>query len=121
HYITITVALIGWAVTAYRAFQAGTPIPLPPVVDIAEAPAPGGDSPRPMGWVDDQTAVQQVVAQLQIKVFRDTPAFEAMGDEPEHAYLWDYAKAARGGQHIPARDQGQVGSCVSFGSACADE
>lgn len=72
-----------------------------------------------MGWVDDQTLVGQVVEDLPIKSFADTPAFIA-GAEPESVYLWDAARKATG-DVIPCRNQGSVGSCVAFGAACAAE
>jgi hypothetical protein len=41
-------------------------------------------------------------------------------DIPDHVYLWDVARVVNGGL-IPPRNQGQVGSCVSFGTARAVE
>jgi len=100
---------------------------LPPqVVEVVkhvevQAPAPPpGPGPGPFGWDDDREAVKSVVGRLPIKSFGETPAGQ-MAAAPDRVYLWEAAKKARGGAHIPARNQGQVGSCVSFGAACAVE
>lgn len=89
----------------------------------AEDAPPGGAAPPDarfaQGWVRDDDAVLKVKALIPQPVFAQTPA-GAAGDAPDACYLWDAAKVALG-RHIPARDQGGVGSCVSFGAACAVE
>jgi hypothetical protein len=95
-------------------------------VEFVERPA-NDDPPAPppedarfaMGWVRDDDAVKELAAKLPQPVFANTPAGQ-VGDVPDHIYLWDYAKSAIG-RHIPTRNQLGVGSCVSFGSACAVE
>ena len=71
------------------------------------------------GWVKDEDAVRAVAATLTHPVFADTPAGK-VGAVPDRVCLWDHAKTAIG-RHVPTRDQGGVGSCVSFGAACAVE
>lgn len=119
-YIAAALAIAGWGIHAVEAIRSGKPVPVPPVIDVAQQQPAGGDAPRPMGWVDDQEQVQRIAAALPIRAFRFTPAFDAMGQEPDHAYLWEAARKVRG-SHIPTRDQGQVGSCVPHGAACAVE
>lgn len=89
------------------------PAPAPQAL-IQSVPVPVGS----MGWVSDPEAVAAVVASLPVKSFSDTPAFR--GPEPDQVFLWEAARKALG-KLIPCRNQGAVGSCVSFGSACAIE
>lgn len=73
------------------------------------------------GWVDDPVAVSAIVDAMPIKDFADTPAYGYADEElPDHVYLWDFAKQATG-DVLPTRNQGQVGSCVSFGCCSAIE
>lgn len=73
------------------------------------------------GWVNDPVAVSEVIAQLPYKSFDETPAFKLFADElPDHCYLWDFAKQVTG-KLLPPANQGQVGSCVAFGTARAIE
>jgi len=73
------------------------------------------------GWVNDPEAVEAVVSTLPYRSFGETPAFNlAEGDVPDHFYLWDYAKKATGNL-LPPQNQGQIGSCVSFGTSRAIE
>lgn len=73
------------------------------------------------GWVNDPVEVQAVVATLPFKDFGDTPAAGFAADQlPDHACLWDFAIQVTG-SHLPPKNQGQVGSCVSFGCATAIE
>lgn len=116
--VTTIMGLVGWAAAAYYAASNGQPIPPPPPVIIPETPTPPPPQ-SPFGWYDDPAEVAAVVAQIPIKGFRDTPAF-AGENLPDHIYLWEAARRVRG-SHIPTRNQGQVGSCVAFGSACAVE
>lgn len=72
-----------------------------------------------MGWVDDPDGRAPVAATM--PAFAETPAFRAVqGDEPKAVYLWD-AYRRLNGINPPERDQGGVGSCVSFGTAAAIE
>jgi C1A family cysteine protease len=61
------------------------------------------------GWVDDQEAVAEIAAQLPIPSFGDTPA-NNITDIPDKVMPWTI-------KVLPARSQGNVGSCVSFGTA----
>lgn len=87
--------------------------PAPAPQALVQAPPIGG-----MGWVNDPEAVAAVVATLPVKSFSETPAFR--GPEPEQVFLWESARKVLG-HTIPCRNQGSVGACVSFGSACAVE
>lgn len=73
------------------------------------------------GWVDDQEAVESIVAQLPFKSFSETPAaavsLEAI---PKRVALWEIAAKVLG-KPLPFRNQGDIGSCVSFGTASAVE
>lgn len=71
------------------------------------------------GWVKDDEAVEAILPTLPYPVAGDTPAGQ-VEDIPDHVYLWDVARAVNGSL-LPPRNQGQVGSCVSFGTARAVE
>lgn len=73
----------------------------------------------PQGWVKDDEAVEAILPTLPYPVAGDTPAGQ-VEDIPDHVYLWDVARAVNGSL-LPPRNQGQVGSCVSFGTARAVE
>jgi hypothetical protein len=69
------------------------------------------------GWIDDPVAVQATQATLAVPVFATTEA-NAADTLPDHAYLWEaYRKTV--GKLPPAKNQGSVGSCVSFGTNTA--
>lgn len=73
------------------------------------------------GWVNDPVAVQAVVDTLPYKDFSETPAFGFLSEDmPDHVYLWEAAIEATG-KLLPPFSQGQVGSCVSFGTNRAIE
>ena len=80
------------------------PIPPPPVFEPT------------FGWVEDAEAVDGVVQGLPFKCFSDTPAGAFADDDlPKQVFLWDaYLKV--GGALPPTKNQGSVGSCVSFGT-----
>ncbi len=74
------------------------------------------------GWQDDPEAVQKIVASLPIKSFAGTPAFQQtpIEDVPADVFLWQaYPKVIQ--KPAPAKDQGQVGCCVGFGTVNAIE
>src|SRR5262245_11083700 len=83
-----------------------------------------GDGPEyqghAQGWVRDPEAVEDHVRAHQVPSFAATPAGFALLANDRDVYLWDAAKKATGSV-LPARNQGQVGSCVSFGTASAVE
>lgn len=100
-----TRKMVAWAVVAFAIWGVnrwlGTEFPTPPV------PA--------FGWVKDPVAVEQVSSTLRFKVFGDTPAGQNAAALPKSVYLWDvYRKVDPAGP--PCKNQGQVGSCVSFGT-----
>lgn len=120
--------LIRIAVIAATAVAARYGIPPEVVERVREVPVPAepdessGAAPTARGahgWVRDDDEVRAVAAGLAHPVFAATPAGRA-DTFPDHVYLWDFARTALG-RHVPTRDQGQVGSCVAFGAACAVE
>jgi hypothetical protein len=78
----------------------------------------GPDEPV-TGWVSDPDEVAAVVARVAPPVFADTPAGQAQ-DLPAAVYLWK-AYERLPGKTPPVKNQGQVGSCVSFGTNAAVE
>ena len=109
---------VGWAVTfavaCAIAMLSGKPIPPPP-------PLPDAPLFIDAGWQENPSEVNAIVKTLDFKRFSDTPAGRLVfGDEPDHVYLWDAVRKVRG-DILPPRNQGQVGSCVSFGTASAIE
>lgn len=71
------------------------------------------------GWIIDPEAVAVIVGAQPVPFFSMSPAAERESIPPE-VYLWK-AREKLTGQPWPARNQGQVGSCVSFGTAAAVE
>lgn len=117
-WLTTLVAVI----CSVLAAAAGTLLLVPPVSVEVPVPAPGppappwADAPVNFGWVDDPAAVEAVADQLRFRVFSDTPAGQVRDETlPTHAYLWQAYLKVTGGLP-PVKDQGQVGSCVSFGT-----
>jgi hypothetical protein len=72
----------------------------------------------PMGWVDSPEVVAAIADSLPF-VFGDTEAGQVT-DLPEQVFLWELARTVTGGL-LSARNQGTVGSCVSFGTVRAIE
>ena len=78
-------------------------------------------TPGATGWVDLPAEVAKIEATQPIRAFADTPAFKANpAGADDHAFLWQAATKVLG-KPLPARSQGSVGSCVSFGTASACE
>lgn len=104
----------------------GQPAPtVPPVIpDVPQHVTPVNAPPagHPTGWVDDPTAVKVVREGLPEaeRYFGDTPAGKAVHGNDGTVLLSDAAKKVFGA-HLPARNQGQVGCCVSFGTGTAIE
>ena len=74
---------------------------------------------RCQGWIPDLQAVGLIAGSQPFERWSDTPAGE-FAAEPAEVFLWKaWEKVA--GKPFPNRSQGQVGSCVSFGTACAVE
>ncbi len=74
------------------------------------------------GWVADPAAVRRVQAGLPHPTFATTPTFAALAsaDLPERVFTWQ-AYERLFSRKTPCRQQGRVGSCVSFGTAAAVE
>lgn len=72
------------------------------------------------GWLYDPDAVAAHLAAHNVPTFASTPAGFALLSSDKDVYLWDAAKKVTGSV-LPARNQGSVGSCVSFGTASAVE
>jgi len=73
------------------------------------------------GWTQNDEAVKEVSQTLAFPTFADTPAARVAEDSlPQSVYLWQ-AERAITGQNPPVKNQGQVGSCVSFGTNTAIE
>lgn len=89
-----------------------SPTPTPP------APTPEWEAHPTHGWVEDPDAVNIVCSQLAFKAFADTPAGRSADPLPDHVYLWD-AYRKKLGTLPAAKNQGQIGSCVAFGTNTA--
>jgi hypothetical protein len=96
----------------------------PPPAPVASAPAaaPGEDAHYFGGWLDIPEGREEVRTALppEERWFGDTPAGRAVMGDDQDVLLSDGVRKFLG-QHLPARDQGRVGSCVSFGSTTAIE
>lgn len=100
----------------------------PEIADLVTPPqplqsstnAPAGDPPRFFGWVNDPDAVKSICDEIGHPHFDTTGAYQSRYDGPEDVFLWDAGRKTTG-QLLPPRNQGQVGSCVSFGTASAIE
>ena len=122
--------LIVWSVvTMVTALVSGllgvqfAPVPPPVVVEkTVTVPVPeefAGSGPW-QGWVADPDEVQAVAATLPVKTFAATPAGQQADPLPAAVYGWKaYEKLFA--RPPPVKDQGQVGSCVSFGTNTAVE
>lgn len=74
------------------------------------------------GWTPPRDEDKRAAILAGVVKFSATPAGQAepAGDADGNAFLWKAAVKTRGA-HIPTRNQGSVGSCVSFGFAAAGE
>ena len=72
------------------------------------------------GWIDDPKAVAAIAELQPIASFGDTEAGQDSTTLPDHVFLWDAARKVLGNL-LPARNQGNIGTCVSFGTARAVE
>jgi hypothetical protein len=105
--------VIGIAIALIQGKTVEVPIPSPPI----PTPFPVGQ-----GWVADPDSVDAVVQGLpeNQRNFAATPAGKAVFGDDQDVFLWEIARKAIG-KPIPARNQGNVGSCVGFGTVCAVE
>jgi hypothetical protein len=76
--------------------------------------------PQSFGWLPDREQVAAVVATIPQPHFQQTEAYRTAYSGPEEVFLWDASRKVLG-HLIPARDQQNIGSCVSFGTASAIE
>ncbi len=80
-----------------------------------------GPVPEPIfaqGWVENPDEVKVFSESLKFPVFADTPAGKQEIALPTFVYQWDTVKKAWG-KPTPIKNQGQVGSCVGFGTTLA--
>lgn len=111
--------ILGWAIFMIGAAIAGalgygTFNPAPPPLPIWQNEQ-GFTQRAAMGWDERPQEVERIVQALPFPVFGDTEAGKADDPLPDKVYLWQVFKKldARG---PPTKNQGQVGSCVSFGT-----
>lgn len=85
--------------------------------DIPPTPIPVWEPPAHLthGWIENPDEVEKVEGTLGFRTFADTPAGKSDDPLPKSVYLWD-AYRKKFGTLPPAKNQGQVGSCVSFGT-----
>jgi len=67
------------------------------------------------GWVADPEASEDVANEQPFLSFADTPAGKSQDALPKFAYLWQAEKLITG-KNPRSKNQGKVGSCVSFGT-----
>ena len=67
------------------------------------------------GWVSDPEASEEVANEQPYLSFADTPAGKSQDALPKFAYLW-HAEKLITGKNPRSKNQGSVGSCVSFGT-----
>jgi len=101
------------------------PVPPPVVVEVERRVAvPAMDEfaaqTPPPGWIADPDEVATVSAALDVKTFAATPAGQVDTALPKAVYGWK-AYEQLFGRPPPVKNQGEVGSCVSFGTNTAVE
>lgn len=107
-------AIVPVVVAVVTYFSTGKVV-IPDVPPIPDVPLFG------QGWVRNDDEVEAVRATLRFPDFSDTPASVAMGGEPpKEVYLWGAARKVLGAP-LAARNQGEVGACVGFGTVNAVE
>jgi len=126
--LTAVIAIITIVLGAIAAIQEQWPkvVTVEKTVEVVKTVTVKEDIPEPpqlkltAGWVNDPDEVEFVRVTNGIPNFGDTPAGKASLSGDGDVYLWDFAKLVTGST-LPDRNQGGVGSCVSFGTACAVE
>jgi hypothetical protein len=104
-------------IVTWLATRSGVPIPIPPQPPIVQT----DDVIGAQGWVPHPEAVAAIANAIPIKSFGATPAGAV--DEatlPADVFLWEAHRKVTGSLP-PAKNQGGVGSCVSFGTNTAVE
>lgn len=103
------MVVAGIIIAANHWLNTSLPIPLPPQEFRI------GDDAYNAGWNADPIAVKAVADTLQFATFADTPAGQVADPLPSFFYQFDiYRKCDPRGP--PAKNQGSLGSCVSFGT-----
>lgn len=75
-----------------------------------------------LGWVNRPDDVEAIKSRLQFPTADKTPVGSiSTGDLPKSVHLWKLYEQLHPGKKCPGRNQLQVGSCVSFGTAKAIE
>lgn len=91
-----------------------------PMVNVV-IPVADGSPPPSQGWISNPEEVASIVANMPVKTFGDTPAGKILSaDMPRFVYGWK-AYENMFARPPPVKNQGQVGSCVGFGSGTAIE
>lgn len=121
--VTVTLTTILAALTALVGRQTA-PVPPPVIertVERVEVPIWSEATHPETGWVADPVEVEAFAATLPVKVFADTPAGEILvRDLPKFVYGWK-PQVQLFGRPPPMKNQGDLGSCVSFGTNTAVE
>lgn len=73
-----------------------------------------------MGWVDDPASVLEVCLAMPRPTFAEAAGHLLALEPPAEVFLWKACEKVTG-RLLPPRNQGQVGSCVSFGTGSAVE
>jgi len=92
------------------------------IVGLFVIPTATKETPQ-FGWQSkpEETAAIRESLPFGQRYFSETPAGKAvLGNEEDDIFLTDAALSVRG-DFLPIRDQGQIGSCVSFGTTTAIE
>ena len=92
------------------------PAPAPIPVPVVGGPF----APRATGWVPDAKAVESFRTRHAVPEFTDTEAGREVSRAAGDVYLWEACRRVTG-DVLPARNQGQVGCCVGFGTTAAIE
>jgi hypothetical protein len=120
--ITLIAMLLG-------ALGIKTPVPVPPIPSpvwpdgwVVTVNPDGTEAPHPTGWsAPTEEERQDALKSNGVYEWRNTEAGKVPGvDDKGNVFLWKASIKARG-KVIPARNQGPVGSCMSFGSGGAYE
>ncbi len=120
NWLAILVWILGFGLAGYICSLNGCgqfpfPFPNPPVPVWLHQTFDAGDGTYQFGWRNDPDAVKAIAAKLPFRTFADTPAGQVQDPLPDQVFLWEiYKKADPRGP--PIKNQGQVGSCVSFGT-----
>lgn len=122
-FLATAVGVLTLITSVLTAVLAAWPKAIITVETVKEVEVKRADLPQLVltaGWIKDPEEVERVRSVNGLPNFGDTPAGKAALATDGDVYLWDAAKEVTG-DVLPARNQLQVGSCVSFGTAAAVE